>query len=127
MLVNPIMDGMNLVAKEGPVVNKRGGVLVLSRTAGAFQQLGKFSLPITSTDVGDTAEALYLALTMPRYERHALAVQARHTVEIQDLHVWLQHQINDINDLLHPLPPRILPQKTLYTLAPARPPGRKKT
>jgi trehalose 6-phosphate synthase len=117
LLVNSIMDGMNLVAKEGPVVNKRGGVLVLSRTAGAFQQLGKFSLPITSTDVGDTAEALYLALTMPRHERHALSVQARHTVEIQDLHVWLQHQINDINELLDRLPARIVPQKTMYSMA----------
>jgi trehalose 6-phosphate synthase len=119
LLVNSIMDGMNLVAKEGPVVNKRGGVLVLSRTAGAFQQLGKFSLPITSTDVGDTAEALYLALTMPRYERYALSVQARHIVEIQDLHVWLQHQINDINELLDRLPARIVPQKTMYSLAAA--------
>src|SRR5260370_12329281 len=127
MLVNSIMDGMNLVAKEGPVVNKRGGVLVLSRTAGAFQQLGKFSLPITSTDVGDTAEALYLALTMPRYERHALAVQARHTVEIQDLHVWLQHQINDINDLLDRLQARIVPQKTMYSMAAGAAGGKKNT
>ncbi|MBV9229803.1 MAG: trehalose-6-phosphate synthase, partial [Chloroflexi bacterium] len=45
LLVNPIIDGMNLVAKEGPVVNLRNGVLVLSRTAGAFQQLGKGSIP----------------------------------------------------------------------------------
>ncbi len=41
LLVNPLIDGMNLVAKEGPVVNERNGVLVLSRTAGAFQQLAK--------------------------------------------------------------------------------------
>src|SRR5207248_1852594 len=45
LLVNPIIDGMNLVAKEGPVVNQSNGVLVLSRTAGAFEQLGKASIP----------------------------------------------------------------------------------
>src|SRR5260370_29118818 len=50
LLVNPIVDGMNLVAKEGPVVNERNGVLVLSRTVGAFQQLGKFSIPTSPTD-----------------------------------------------------------------------------
>src|SRR6185312_11103409 len=43
LLINPIIDGMNLVAKEGPIVNQRDGVLVLSRTVGAFQQLAKGS------------------------------------------------------------------------------------
>src|SRR6266566_4158645 len=51
LLVNPIIDGMNLVAKAGPVVNQRNGVLVLSRTAGAFQQMGKASIPTSPTDV----------------------------------------------------------------------------
>src|SRR5260221_10387563 len=59
LLVNPIVDGMNLVAKEGPVVNERNGVLVLSRTVGAFQQLGKFSIPTSPTDTAETAQALY--------------------------------------------------------------------
>src|SRR5207302_9874561 len=88
LLVNPIIDGMNLVAKEGPAVNRRNGVLVLSRTAGAFQQMGKFSLPITPTDITDTADALYRALTMPRFERQDMAAQARQTVENQDLNAW---------------------------------------
>src|SRR5258707_8494504 len=69
LLVNPIIDGMNLVAKEGPVVNQRNGVLVLSRTAGAFQQLGKASIPTSPTDVTETADALYKALTLPDDER----------------------------------------------------------
>jgi trehalose 6-phosphate synthase len=119
LLVNPIMDGMNLVAKEGPVVNKRGGVLALSRTAGAFQQLGKFALPITSTDVTDTAETLYRALTMPYDERHAMATQARLSIENQDLNAWLQRQISDINRLLDRLPARILSQKVMFDLSSA--------
>ncbi|MBX5452179.1 MAG: trehalose-6-phosphate synthase, partial [Thermogemmatispora sp.] len=69
LLVNPIIDGMNLVAKEGAVVNKRNGVLVLSRTAGAFQQLGKAAIPTSPLDVAETAEALYTALTLPSEER----------------------------------------------------------
>lgn len=110
LLVNPIIDGMNLVAKEGPVVNKRDGVLVLSRTAGAFQQLAKGSIPTSPVDVLETAQALYRAMTLSREERHTKATLARLAVERSDLNVWLAAQIRDINELLdrsfsRPLPP----------------------
>jgi trehalose 6-phosphate synthase len=100
LLVNPIIDGMNLVAKEGPVVNRRNGVLVLSRTAGAFQQLGKASIPTSPTDVNETSEALYKALTLPDDERGAKARLACQVVERNDLNTWLNRQIRDINNLL---------------------------
>src|SRR5205823_7884510 len=100
LLVNPIIDGMNLVAKEGPVVNQRNGVLVLSRTAGAFQQLGKASIPTSPIDVSETAHALYKALTLPDEERAHKAKLARQAVERYDLNTWLARQIHDINDLL---------------------------
>lgn len=100
LLVNPIIDGMNLVAKEGPVVNQTDGVLVLSRTAGAFQQLAKGSIPTSPIDVAETAQALYKALTLAPEERHAKATLARQAVERSDLTVWLNKQIRDINELL---------------------------
>jgi len=106
LLVNPIIDGMNLVAKEGPVVNQRNGVLVLSRTAGAFQQLGKASVPISPIDVTETAQALYEALTLPTDERRSKATLARQIVQRQDLNAWLSRQIDDINYLLDRLPVR---------------------
>lgn len=107
LLVNPIIDGMNLVAKEGPVVNLRNGVVVLSRTAGAFQQLGKASVPTSPTDVAETAQALYKALMMPCDERRIKGSLARQIVEHQDLNTWLERQIADINDLLDRLPTRM--------------------
>ncbi len=100
LLVNPIIDGMNLVAKEGPVVNQRDGVLVLSRTAGAFQQLAKGSIPTSPTDVNETAQALYKAVTLSKEERHAKATSARQAVERSDLNMWLTKQISDINELV---------------------------
>ncbi len=100
LLVNPIVDGMNLVAKEGPVVNERNGVLVLSRTVGAFQQLGKFSIPTSPTDTAETAQALYKALTLPPEERRIKATFARQVVERHDLNSWLKRQTHDINELL---------------------------
>ncbi len=109
LLVNPIIDGMNLVAKEGPVVNQRNGVTVLSRTAGAFQQLGKASIPISPIDVAETAGALYEALMRPLDERRIKASLARQIVERQNLKMWLKRQIDDINALLDRLPGRTDP------------------
>jgi trehalose 6-phosphate synthase len=68
-LVNPIRDGMNLVAKEVPVVSDAGCALVLSREAGAHAELADDALSINPYDVIGTAEALHRALSMPAAER----------------------------------------------------------
>lgn len=68
-LVNPIRDGMNLVAKEVPVVSDEGCVLVLSREAGAYEELSEDALTVNPYDVSATAAALHSALLMPAAER----------------------------------------------------------
>ncbi|MEU6553021.1 trehalose-6-phosphate synthase [Streptomyces sp. NPDC046915] len=68
-LVNPIRDGMNLVAKEIPVVSDAGCVLVLSREAGAYEELGEDALTVNPYDITGTAHALHQALTTPDAER----------------------------------------------------------
>lgn len=70
LLVNPTRDGMNLVAKEGPLLSERDAVLVLSREAGAADELGRHALLINPYDTVETAEALHQALLMPEAERH---------------------------------------------------------
>ncbi|MEU0695936.1 trehalose-6-phosphate synthase [Streptomyces niveus] len=70
-LVNPIRDGMNLVAKEIPVVSERGCALVLSREAGAYEELGDDALVVNPYDVSATAVALHEALTMDDDDRTA--------------------------------------------------------
>jgi trehalose 6-phosphate synthase len=69
LVVNPIRDGMNLVAKEGPIVSERGCALVLSRETGACPELGEHALVVNPYDVTATADAMYQGLTMPRAER----------------------------------------------------------
>jgi trehalose 6-phosphate synthase len=69
LLVNPIRDGMNLVAKEGPLLSERGCALVLSREAGAAAELGENALLVNPFDVTGTARALHEALSMPDAER----------------------------------------------------------
>jgi trehalose 6-phosphate synthase len=69
IVVNPIRDGMNLVAKECPIVSERSCALVLSREAGASAELGGHALTVNPFDVGATAQAMYEGLTMPGAER----------------------------------------------------------
>jgi trehalose 6-phosphate synthase len=100
LLVNPLIDGMNLVAKEGPIVNQRNGVLILSRTSGAFQQLEEASIPISPADMVETAEALYKALTLSPEERRQKAELARQSVEHNDLKTWIAQQVRDISFII---------------------------
>ncbi len=95
-LANAVIDGMNLVAKEGPVVNAKDGVLILSEAAGAYPQLAKGVLPVASADVEGTMQAMYDALMMPaeeRQQRRALLVEA---IEREDITHWFQRQFEDI-------------------------------
>jgi len=69
LLVNPIRDGMNLVAKEGPILSDRACALVLSTEAGAAAELGSYALMVNPFDVTQTMHALHRALTMSDAER----------------------------------------------------------
>jgi trehalose 6-phosphate synthase len=94
LLVNSIADGMNLVAKEGPTINRQDGVLVLSERTGAYQQLEPGVLVISPLDVYGTAEAMHQALTMPVEERRERAQRLRSIVEQQDIADWLCQQLS---------------------------------
>jgi trehalose 6-phosphate synthase len=96
LMVNPLVDGMNLVAKEGPLVNKGDGVLLLSEMAGAHEQLGKYSLSVSPTDIEGTVNALHEALTMPAEERRRRAEALRGLVEQEDIVHWLERQLRDL-------------------------------
>ncbi len=73
LLVNAVYDGLNLVAKEAPLVNTRDGVLVLSENAGAHEELGDWAISINPFDVAGQADALQQALTMGETERSVRA------------------------------------------------------
>jgi len=99
LLVNAIADGMNLVAKEGPVVNQHNGVVVLSERTGARQQLESGATVISPYDIYATAEALHNALTMPEAERAERANRLRWIVEREDIADWLCRQLEALKEL----------------------------
>jgi trehalose 6-phosphate synthase len=99
LLVNAIVDGMNLVAKEGPILNSRDGVLILSERAGARQQLEPGALIVSPCDVYATAEAMHQALEMSAAERLESAQRLRWIIEREDIADWLCRQLLAINEL----------------------------
>jgi trehalose 6-phosphate synthase len=98
LLVNAIFDGMNLIAKEAPLVNDRGGVLVLSENTGAHEELGRWAVTVNPFDVAGQAKALYQALMMTQEERHTRlrAIQAH--VREHDIGAWIDDQLRDLDE-----------------------------
>ena len=105
LLVNPIYDGMNLVAKEGLLLNKTDGVLVLSENAGAHEQLGAHALSINPFDVDATADALYRGLVMPVDERRLRKAEITRQIRGDDIVKWMSRQFDDIRHLVDRLTP----------------------
>ncbi|HUR50591.1 MAG TPA: trehalose-6-phosphate synthase [Mycobacteriales bacterium] len=99
LLVNPVRDGMNLVAKEGVLLAERDAVLVLSHQAGVFEELGHFAVAVHPLDVIEQADALYRALVMPAAERRARLHASRAIVERNHAGRWLEEQLRDIESL----------------------------
>lgn len=97
LLVNPIMDGMNLVSKEGPALNESDGVLVLSRGAGSFAELGTEAVQIRdSLDVNATADALESALEMDPAEKKYRAERLRSAATKRRPADWIDAQLTDL-------------------------------
>ena len=96
LLVNPVFDGMNLVAKEGPLLNRAAGALILSRTAGAHAELGGSAIGIDPVDVAGTSEAIAEALEMPREERTVRAVRLRRAAASRTPQQWVGRQLRDL-------------------------------
>ncbi len=93
LMINPVADGMNLVAKEGVLLNQKDGVLILSEEAGAAEELGERALLVSPFDVYGTREAINTALIMPAAERQERASAMRQQVQQNDIHQWFQRQI----------------------------------
>lgn len=95
VLVNPVVDGMNLVAKEATIVSE--AALVLSETAGAAEQLAADSLMVSAADVAGTSEMLERGLEMTREERILKMRRLRASVRGEDLEWWLVRQLRDLS------------------------------
>jgi trehalose 6-phosphate synthase len=96
LIVNAMFDGMNLVAKEGPMVNERAGVSILSENTGAHEELGDCALSVNPFDIQELADSIHAALTMPQPERERRIAGLRAVVTARDPGDWIDDQLADI-------------------------------
>jgi trehalose 6-phosphate synthase len=96
LLVKAVYDGLNLVAKEAPLVNTRDGVLVLSENAGAHEELGRWAVTVNPFDVWGQAEALHEALTLDGPERRRRLEAIRGHVREHDVLAWSDALLADL-------------------------------
>jgi trehalose 6-phosphate synthase len=102
VLVNSLVDGMNLVAKEAIAVNRRSAGLVLSETVGAFDQLRFGAYAVAPTDIAGTADALAEVLSSSRRDRESRLNVMRSVAEREDLTWWWHQQIRDLANIPFP-------------------------
>jgi trehalose 6-phosphate synthase len=99
LLVNPVYDGLNLVVKEGALINRSDGVIVLSENAGAHEELRQHVLSINPFDIEATANAMHQGIVMGIEERRRMNEAAREVVRTNDIGRWITRQAQDIRDL----------------------------
>jgi trehalose 6-phosphate synthase len=99
LFVNSVYDGLNLVVKEGPLVNTRDGAVVLSENAGAYEELGEWVIGVNPFDVQGQADALHEALTMAPAERTRRAQAIAGHVRAHDINEWVEAQLADLTNL----------------------------
>ena len=93
LVVNPIRDGLNLVAKEGPAINRRHGTLVLSTEAGSAAEMSHATLPVNPFDVSELADRLHIALGATAAERSEMAAVLAHVAVERTAERWLDDQL----------------------------------
>jgi trehalose 6-phosphate synthase len=96
LLVNAMFDGMNLVAKEGPMVNERAGVSILSENTGAHEELGEYALSVNPFDIQELADSIHAALTMRQEERRRRLAGLKEIVCARNPGDWIDDQLEDI-------------------------------
>lgn len=98
LLITPVRDGMNLVAKEFVASRTdEDGVLVLSEFAGAASELAE-ALMINPFDIERSAETFHRALSMPDDERHARMRGLRRRVLSYDVHQWVGSYLGSLEE-----------------------------
>jgi trehalose 6-phosphate synthase len=99
LVVNSVYDGLNLVAKEGALINRNDGVIVLSENVGAHEELQPHALSVNPFDIEATANAMHQAIVMSLDERRRRNEGAREVVRTNDVARWITRQVQDIRDL----------------------------
>jgi trehalose 6-phosphate synthase len=96
LMVNAMWDGMNLVSKEGPLINTRNGMIMLSENTGAHEQIGEAALSVNPFDVQEQADVIYTALKASPAERARRMSRLLEIISAGSPEDWIEDQLADI-------------------------------
>ncbi len=96
LMVNPICDGMNVVSKEGPLVNETNGGMILSEQAGSYEELKDYVINVDPYDVAGTSEAIYKAVTMNENDKIRNSLCLKNVIENHTINDWISEQFHDV-------------------------------
>ncbi len=96
LMVNAMWDGMNLVAKEGPLINTRDGMIMLSENTGSHEEIGDCAISVNPFDVQEQADAMYTALTASKEERRRRMERLQEIIASRSPVDWIEDQLVDI-------------------------------
>jgi trehalose 6-phosphate synthase len=96
LMVNSMWDGMNLVSKEGPLINTRDGVIMLSENTGAHEEIGEAAVTVNPFDVQEQAEAIYSSLVAAPEERAQRMKRLQEIITARTPVDWIDEQLADI-------------------------------
>ena len=99
LLVNTISEGTNLIAQEGPLINSRNGVVVLSNTSGVYPSLKEGVISVSPADLEGTSDALARAISLTPEARESKQSLLRNSIEAMSLSNWLSVQFTDLLDI----------------------------
>lgn len=94
-LVTPLRDGMNLIAKEYVSCKLEGnGVLILSKFAGAADEMGKYAIMVNPYDIEEVADSIHTALNLRWNTRKKMIDNLRKIVRENDVFRWADNFLN---------------------------------
>jgi trehalose 6-phosphate synthase len=100
-LVMSHADGMNLFAKDAAILSRHNGILVLTKTCGAHDELGKYAVSVTNPrDAHEMAAAISRAFDMPASERSKRLSGMRAQIIEDNLTKWNKRQVFDIGAVM---------------------------
>lgn len=100
LIVNPIADGMNIVPKEAALMNEKSGTVILSEHAGCYEELAEYVIGVNPFDIKETADAIYMSITMNSDERKRLSDDLKLKVSERTIYHWINEQFDDFERLM---------------------------
>ena len=99
LIAGSVADGLNLVVKEGAILNDRNGVIVSTKNVGAMAELGKFCILAAEANVTGITDALIAAHNLSTESRMKMSYELKQQIQKFDSSFWAQSVVTNFKIL----------------------------